>query len=109
MVRILYLRLLLTLLTGTALCLAVFSPATAAPAPDPESQRITITLTSDRQHNGAAVWFDAAARLRPQTHVPGRTHEVVVGIPGVHETFAGRTTRRAIPVRRKIFQMSDLG
>ena len=74
MVRILYLRLLLTLLTGTALCLAVFSPATAAPAPDPESQRITITLTSDRQHNGAAVWLDAAARLRTQTHVP-LTHQ----------------------------------
>ncbi|TSD96828.1 hypothetical protein FOV72_08755 [Gordonia rubripertincta] len=74
MVRVLYVRLLLTLLTSTALCVAVFSPATAAPAPgaapDRGSHRITITLTSDRQHNGAAVWFDAAGRLRTHGDVP---------------------------------------
>ncbi len=78
MVRVLYVRLLLTLLTSIALCLAVFSPATAAPSPDAdpdhEAQPVTITLTSDRQHNGAAVWFDAAGRLRTQTDVP-LTHQ----------------------------------
>ena len=70
MVRILYFRLLFTLLVSTVLCLAVFSPATASPADEPGTHRITITFTTDRQHNGAAVWFDADGRLRTQTDVP---------------------------------------
>ncbi|GAC51488.1 hypothetical protein [Gordonia amicalis] len=70
MVRVLYFRLLLTVLVSTVLCLAVFSPATASPPDEPDTHRITITFTSDRQLNGAAVWFDADGRLRTQTDVP---------------------------------------
>ncbi|WP_238422126.1 hypothetical protein [Gordonia sp. 'Campus'] len=70
MIRILLLRLLLTCTMSASLAFAVFSPALAAPGDPPTASRVTVTLTSDRQHNGAAAWYDADGRLRTQAEVP---------------------------------------
>lgn len=63
---------IVSVLVGTLLVPAVVhtTPAHAAPAEPKPGDRITIALTSDRQYNSAATWFDAHNRMQTQTDLP---------------------------------------
>jgi len=68
-------------------CLAILMPAWApqaaaapgatGPAPGATGQgdRITVVLTSDREYNSAATWFDTNNRMQAQTDVPLPRHD----------------------------------
>lgn len=63
---------IVSVLVGTLLVPAAMhtTPAHAAPAEPKPGDRITIALTSDRQYNSAATWFDAHNRMQTQTDLP---------------------------------------
>ncbi|MDL9937167.1 hypothetical protein QSJ18_10470 [Gordonia sp. ABSL1-1] len=72
--------LLSTLLTvSVAVVVAILAgvdiPRAGAAPPGGPGDRITVVLTSDREFNSAATWFDADNRMRSQVDVPLPWHD----------------------------------
>ena len=51
------------------------APVAAAPRSPTPGERITVTLTSDREWNEAATWYDSTNRFRYQRDIPLGTHD----------------------------------
>lgn len=91
------LGLALALLCGLDLLIGV-APAHADPRFPGHGDRITVTLTSDRQWNDAATWYDSSNRFRYQRDVPLTTLDPKTKLWSTSMVYTSRVLHQNVDV-----------